>query len=114
MLKRTNLPPEFSSRKNFIVIPPKISDRHGFLRYTINDYARNLNYHPRRNRREASPEEKTESKPKSEETQEKELSPEEKKEMAIKQAENLEEIIRNAMTIDTNKMCTKQMFVLAI
>ena len=51
MTDRTNLTPEFTARKNFIVIPPKISDRHGFLRYTINNYARNLNYHPRRSRR---------------------------------------------------------------
>ena len=53
MSDRTNLTPEFTARKNFIVIPPKISDRHGFLRYTINNFARNLNYHPRRSRRES-------------------------------------------------------------
>ena len=44
MDKETNVTPGFCERKNFMVIQPKIQNRHGFLRYTILDYSRALNY----------------------------------------------------------------------
>lgn len=44
MVKETNVTPGFCKRKNFMVIQPKIQNRHGFLRYTILDYSRALNY----------------------------------------------------------------------
>ena len=44
MTKKTNVTPGFCKRKNFMVIQPKIQNKHGFLRYTILDYTRALNY----------------------------------------------------------------------
>lgn len=93
--EKRNINPKASDKKNFIVIPPKISDKHGFLRYTIGDYARNLNYHPRRGRR-AVDEKDANGPDMSKRSADDSLFDEKtKKIMADKQAAKLEEIILN-------------------
>ena len=93
--ERRNISPEASDKKNFIVIPPKISDRHGFLRYTISDYARNLNYHPRRGKRAANEQNMTISDVSKRSADEGLFDEKTRRAMADKQAANLEEIILN-------------------
>ena len=44
MRKRTSMSIEFQQARNFLVIPPKMSDSWSILRYTIKQHSRNLNY----------------------------------------------------------------------
>ena len=90
-----NLNPKTSERKNFLVIPPKISDQHGFLRYTIADYARNLNYHPRRGKRSADIHTTDKSELIKRAVDENLIDDKTRAIMADKQAADLEEIILN-------------------
>ena len=62
MLDKKSLSTEFSERKHFMVIPPSIQERHGYLRYTINQYNRNLNF-MHRYRRDTSDSDDTNEKP---------------------------------------------------
>lgn len=77
------------------MIPPKISDQHGFLRYTITDYARNLNYHPRRGKRSTDDHTADQSESAKHTTDKDPIDDETRAIMADKQAADLEEIILN-------------------
>lgn len=92
---KRNLSPKSNERKNFLVIPPKISDQHGFLRYTITDYARNLNYHPRRGKRSTDDYTANKTGTTKRAADENPIDEKTRAIMADKQAADLEEIILN-------------------